>query len=59
MKVRLDKEHYEIKCHDFFLSNFFGHATWHADLNSLTRNRIRPPALEAGSLNHWTSREVP
>ena len=28
MKVRLDKEHHEIKCHDFFLSNFFGHATW-------------------------------
>ena len=32
------------------------------DLSSLTRDQIRvlqDPALEAWSLNHWTTREVP
>ena len=29
------------------------------DLSSLARGEPMPPALEALSLNHWTSREVP
>ena len=28
------------------------------DLSSLARDRIHTPALEAQSLNHWTTREV-
>ena len=29
------------------------------DLSSLTREQTRAPAVEAGHLNHWTTREVP
>ena len=28
------------------------------DLSSLSRDQPMPPALEAQSLNHWTTREV-
>ena len=46
-----------------FLSfSFFGHAMWPCyvvrDLSSLTRAEPVPPAVEAQSLNPWTTREV-
>ena len=31
----------------------------HVGFSSLTRDEPRPPALEAWSLSHWTTREVP
>ena len=31
----------------------------HVKYSSLTRGQTHTPALEAQSLNHWTSREVP
>ena len=32
---------------------------WHVGSSSLTRDQTQPPALEAQSLSHWTTREVP
>ena len=29
------------------------------DLSSLTRDRICAPVVEAQSLNHWTTRDIP
>ena len=39
----------------FFI--FWPQGIW--DLSSLTRYRTRVPCIERGSLNHWTTREVP
>ena len=36
----------------------FGCASWHMGSSS-TREQAHVPALEAWSLNHWTTREVP
>ena len=33
------------------------HGMW--DLSSLTRDQTHAPKVEAQSLNHWTTREVP
>ena len=41
----------------FFLSFFSFLAVWHAELPQPGIELV-PPALEAGSLNHWTTREV-
>ena len=41
--------------HNFFLSSLRG--MW--DPSSLSRDRTHTPTLEAWSLNHWTTREVP
>ena len=38
---------------------FFGHAMQQMDLSSLTRDQPMPPTMEAWSLGHWTTREVP
>ena len=32
---------------------------WLSHLSSLTRDRTHPPAVEAQSLHHWTTGEVP
>ena len=40
----------------FFLS-FFGHTMWHVELPWPGIEPV-PLAVEAGSLNHWTTREV-
>ena len=37
----------------------FGHAMWHADPSSPTRDQTCVPAFEVQTLNHWTPREVP
>lgn len=38
----------------FFFPNYLA-ALWHVDLSSLTRMKPMPAALEARSLNHWTT----
>ena len=42
----------------FIFRALFGHTTWHADLTQPGMQTV-PPAVEARSLNHWTTREVP
>ena len=46
-------------CFFFFFFFFLGrlHCVW--DLSSPTRIKPVPPTVEAWSLNHWTTREVP
>ena len=39
----------------FFFFFVVPHSMW--DLSSLTRDQTHGPALEAKSLNHWTTRE--
>ena len=38
---------------------FFDHTMWHVELVSPRGIRPMPPALEAQSLNHWTTRDIP
>ena len=45
------------KLYTLFVFNFWPHSMW--DLSSLTRDWTTLLALEAGSLNHWTTRKVP
>ena len=40
----------------FFFCLAVPHAMW--DLSFPTRDQIRDSALEVGSLNHWTTREI-
>ena len=41
----------------FLFFSALPHGMW--DLSSPTRARTHAPCVEAQSLNHWTSREVP